>query len=239
MKIVCVGCSWTCGVVAANPLEQDTYPHIIKEHYPEAEVFNLGLSGGSNFLISMILDWALLNIKPDIVVRQYSSCHRWQMSKVDKLRYVRYNEVAPNYHKLDIKSISEQFVSWTANKVSYPNHHKYEYSEKELDQMYRDFNERTSFETSQHLEEALFFRTQAQLQGVPNVQFFWRQNYHRSVMAKHFLHIPAVISQPWHDECTVDKGGHFGRKGNELLFEHIINPELEKCIHTVKSRKSI
>lgn len=230
MKIVCVGCSWTDSVLHISPDETHTYPHIIKEHYPESEVYNFGLSGGSNALISVILDWVLENIKPDVVIRQYSSWNRWQYCKNEKaLEYIRYDEMEPGYFKLERKSISEQFISWTANKVSFPEHHKHEYSQKEMDNMHRTFCNHNTFEMVTYMEEAIYFRTQAQLQNVNNIQFFWR-DYSKARLSNHWSHLPVIQNQPWHDDHTIDEGGHFGRSGNELLFENIINPELKKYV---------
>ena len=57
MKIVCVGCSYTYGLVTRQPDYTKTYPYYLSKMFPNAEVYNLGIGAAGNMLIDIILEY--------------------------------------------------------------------------------------------------------------------------------------------------------------------------------------
>ena len=121
MKIVCVGCSFTDGMLPGIMSYKDTYPYKLLQYFPKATVYNLGISGGSNYLTYRVMDQAIRYYLPQIVVRQVSPSIRFfaynMEKKLENKSLVNYAEKKPgkNYYLMDKNTYKEDFQIFTPN----------------------------------------------------------------------------------------------------------------------------
>ena len=59
MKVVCVGCSFTDGLLQYQTKHNGTYPYILGRLLPEATIYNLGHKGSDNLFSLIMIEQAI------------------------------------------------------------------------------------------------------------------------------------------------------------------------------------
>jgi hypothetical protein len=224
-KVVCVGCSWTDGF--GDHEVENTYPYIIKENFPDWEVFNLGLRGCNNYFINIILERAIERIRPDFVIHQVTNWNRWMYYDLEYYvdLFLQDTDI-PGYYTLDSHRYVKDIAMWTVSCLSHP--YPKILSKTEISrrgQLRIDHYNLTSTGLVYELEDMSLYKTEALLKNVPHMMLFWRDNKQCLPSFKRWNRYPCVERDLGFD-LVVDEGKHFLKDGNTQLVEKMILPRL-------------
>ena len=215
MKIVCVGCSYTYGLVTRQPDYTKTYPYYLSKMFPNAEVYNLGIGAAGNMLIDIILEYAINSIKPNFVVRQITYPNRFFTFKKDPRNvgienFIRQRE--KNYYDFYPQSLQKHFFYWTAKALV---HSGSDYTFNQQKKIRKQFFANYPKEIIQYLSDTAVTNSEVQLKDIPNFFFNWNNDG----KYKKFDTIENVIGH--NEENIHDKSNHYNATGNKKVAEYI------------------
>lgn len=213
MKIVCVGCSFTDGVVIGQPSYKHTYPYLLYESLSKCTVYNLGHKHSDNLFSYIVIKQAIEVLQPDIIIRQITSPQRVFQYKVDKkvwiFDYIRQNE--DNYFTIDrgILSPNVHFFSSTGStgrlflgKQDKVRKYYYKHANENL----------MGYQSDAYLHAGDLLM---QKNNVRNVTFSWfNSNIHNGCKS-----IENLVG--FDKKYFCDEQGHFNKQGNLLVAKQI------------------
>lgn len=212
MKIVCVGCSFTDGVVTEQPSYKHTYPYLLYKSFNNSTVYNLGVGSFSNFWIYKMMKDAIREINPDIIIRQITTPYRNGVYDVNKkwnlTQYIRHMEgsyLCLNKHDLYNDSL---FLTPSAPKGKL-------YDNKIKQKIYNNFYKFTCPDIMLEMNEAVLLAGDQLLENKNSLTFSWFAKDAR----KDCLSIEKEIGFDQRYFC--DPAGHFNAEGNEKVSEWV------------------
>lgn len=225
MKIVCVGCSYTDGHVTGIHTHKDTYPYQLQQLIPNSKVFNLGIGGGSNFLAYRLMERAIYEIKPDIIIRQITTPYRHQ--------YVNTNIEFENNLFDWITGMDKRY--WVMHRKYYNPHlciftsttngiQSKLYNERTRQKLHTSYYKHTHHEVMEQYDRAFLLAGDVILDnvGIDNITFSWfNNNKHNNCTS-----IEETLGFP--DTFILDKGMHMNGKGNKLVAKLVFDMIDEK-----------
>ena len=221
MKVVCVGCSFTDGLLQYQTKHHGTYPYILGRLLPEATIYNLGHKGSDNLFSLIMIEQAIKEIQPDVIVRQVASPQRFFIVKPDiNVNFFEFvKNIVLNYNALDKKKL-QHFINFFTPTTGVGKL----YDEKTQDNLrnmhFRYHNLMLSqYQTDAYLNYGDILMEQNKIK---NVTFSWLKNN----KYKDCVSIEETIG--FNENYLCDPQGHFNAEGNALVAEQVKNMIMEK-----------
>lgn len=220
MKILCVGCSFTDGVVDKQPLYQQTYPYILSKELQDCTVYNLGHKASDNLFSYIVISQAIQKIKPDIILRQITSPQRFFMYKVDEvvnlIDFVI--NIEDNYNSIDKKKL-QHFADFHTPTTSAGKLHKPHTQNHIRDWNYKFYNQNLfGYQSDAYLRAGDELMKE---NNITNITFSWFSHN----KYKECLSIEELVGLK--NEYFCDPQGHFNFEGNTLVAKNIKQMILE------------
>lgn len=224
MKILCVGCSWTEETGTTG--EEETYPWLLRERFPRADVYNFGLRGANNVFINMILRMALRDIQPDYTIRQVTGFARG-MAAPEAIP-LKFKQVADRYWILDRAYYFHNIVFWTAANISHIGWEDV-YSLKEKRAFFNNFIDGTHYEYKLRIDEGALLLSNHLLKDCAHTTMFWKDDREK-LLSQELWHDAIAVETDIGFEHAIDEGAHFDRVGNTLVAD-MLQPRIEPYVY--------
>lgn len=218
LKIVCVGCSFTDGLVG-NLSHTDTYPYQLSLLIPNSIVYNLGVGAASNFFAYQVIKTAIEKIKPDIIIRQLTRDARFHVYNhdIEKLDITNYiTQLTDNYFFVDRPKLLQDSnfftISTSTGKL---------YNLKLANTIHRYYFKYFHNQDIYELNKAVLLAGDHYLKDQRSLTFSWmtRDTYND------FWSVEDTIG--FNKKYCYDTANHFNKTGNEqvakYVFKHLID----------------